>query len=99
MDKDTLNRRDFFRAAGVGVTAATVLVTPREAALAQAAAEKAALDRIASNSYPIRPLFKQRGGPGGRGGGAPVPSGDSAGRGAGQPPQGRGAGAADAPDL
>jgi sugar phosphate isomerase/epimerase len=103
MDKDTLNRRDFFKTAGAGVTAAAVMMTPREAAQAQAAAQKAALDRIASNSYPIRVLFKQRGGPGGRGGGAPAPSGDSAGRAAGQGPQaggGRGgAGAADAPDL
>jgi sugar phosphate isomerase/epimerase len=77
MDGGTLNRRDFFKAAGAGVTAATVLLTPREAALAQAAAQKAALDRIASNSYPIRPLFKQRANPGGgagRGGGTAAPS-------------------------
>jgi hypothetical protein len=103
MDKDTLNRRDFFKTASAGVAAAAVMMTPREAALAQAAAQKAALDRIASNSYPIRPLFKQRGGPAGRGGGTPAASGESAGRGAGQPPQpgagGRGAGAADAPEL
>ena len=41
-----------------GVTAAAVMMTPREAALAQEAAQKAALDRIAANTYPIRPLFK-----------------------------------------
>ena len=33
-------------------------MTPRETILAQEAARKSALDRIASNSYPIRPLFK-----------------------------------------
>ena len=67
MDKDTLNRRDFFRTAGAGVTAAAVMLSPRDAALAQEAAQKAALERIASNSWPIRPLFKQRGAPGGGG--------------------------------
>jgi sugar phosphate isomerase/epimerase len=71
---DGLDRRDFFRAAGAGVTAAAVLMTPREAALAQQATQKAALDRIAANSYPIRTLFKQR-----PFGGPPRPSGDSAG--------------------
>jgi len=107
MDKDTLNRRDFFRTAGAGVAAAAVIMTPREAAQAQAAAEKAALDRIASNSYPIRPLFKQRGaaGGGGRTGGAAGAAGGAEGRGAAQGPQGggggRGGGAAggDAQDL
>ena len=101
-EKTPLNRRDFFKAAGAGVAAATVLMTPRDAAAAQAAAEKNALERIASNSYPIRPLFKTRGNPGGGGGragrGAAVP-GDStgspavAGRGGAQPPGG-GSGAA-----
>jgi sugar phosphate isomerase/epimerase len=57
---DTLDRRDFFKSAGAGLTAAAVLMTPREAALAQEAAHKAALDRIAANSYPIRTLFKSR---------------------------------------
>jgi sugar phosphate isomerase/epimerase len=104
MDRDTLNRRDFFKAAGVGAAAATVLITPREAALAQEAAQKAALDRIASNSYPIRPLFKQRpvAGGAGRGGGAAA-AGGGAGRGAGQPSQGgaggRSAGAGDQEEL
>ncbi len=104
MDKDTLNRRDFFKTAGAGVAAAAVIMTPREAAQAQAAAEKAALDRIASNSYPIRPLFKQRGAPGGGGrtGGAAGAAGGAEGRGAGQGGGGgRGGGAAggDAQDL
>lgn len=68
-DKATgsLDRRDFFKTAGAGVTAAAVLLTPREAAAAQEAAQKAAFDRIAANTYPIRPLFKQRPRPAGAG--------------------------------
>src|SRR6476659_10994267 len=94
-----LNRRAFFKAAGAGVAAATVLVTPRDAAAAQGAAEKNALERIASNSYPIRPLFKTRGNPGGGAGragrGATVPGDGTgrpavAGRGGAQPPGGGG---------
>jgi sugar phosphate isomerase/epimerase len=57
---DIVDRRDFFKTTGAGVTAAAVMLTPREAAQAQEAAQKAALDRIASNSYPIRVLFKTR---------------------------------------
>src|SRR3954470_8028202 len=78
-ERDRLNRRDFFRAAGVGAAAAAIAAAPRDAAAAQEAAKKAALDRIASNSYPIRNLFKTRppatggargaaAGPAGRGG-------------------------------
>ena len=37
-----------------------MVLTPRDAALAQEAAHKAAVDRIAANTYPIRPLFKSR---------------------------------------
>src|SRR5215207_2699592 len=101
-EKNPLNRRDFFRAAGAGIAAATVLMAPRDAAAAQAAAEKNALERIASNSYPIRPLFKTRPNPGGGAGragrGAAVP-GDSTGSpaaaaaGAQPPAAGRGTGA------
>ena len=57
--RGSLDRRQFFKAAGAGLTAAAVM-TPRETALAQETARKAALERIASNSYPIRPLFKWR---------------------------------------
>ena len=71
MDKEntepTLDRRRFFRTAAGGLTAATIMLTPREAAIAQALSEKEKLDRIASNTYPLRQLFKSR--PGGRGGG------------------------------
>jgi sugar phosphate isomerase/epimerase len=71
---DGMDRREFFKTAGAGVAAAATVLTPREAAAAQEAAQKAALDRIASNSYPIRVLFKTRANPagtgaGGRGGG------------------------------
>ena len=45
-----VGRRDFFKAATAGVTTAAVLLSPRDAALAQEAAQKAALERIASNS-------------------------------------------------
>ena len=55
----TVDRRDFFKIAGAGVAAASML-TAREAQAAQEAMQKAALDRIASNSYPIRSCFKTR---------------------------------------
>jgi sugar phosphate isomerase/epimerase len=76
--KDGFDRRDFFKTAGAGVAAAAALLTPGEAQAQQEAIRKAALDRIASNSYPIRSLFKSRvnpntppnaANPGGRGGG------------------------------
>ena len=71
-----VGRRDFFKAATAGVTTAAVLLSPRDAALAQEAAQKDALERIASNCWPVRNLFKSRamarpagatGGPGGPG--------------------------------
>jgi len=67
-----MDRRDFLKTTGAGITAATVMLTPREAAQAQAAAEKARLDRIAGCSWPIRSLFKNRpqAGRAGRAGGA-----------------------------
>src|SRR3954452_8787745 len=79
-----INRRGFFKTAGAGITAAGLMTTPREKALAQAFEEKNRLDRIAACSYPIRYIFKTRAG-GGRGAGA----GSGAGRGAtGQPAPG-----------
>jgi sugar phosphate isomerase/epimerase len=59
-DLNELDRRHFLKSAGAGVTAAALLLSPREAAAAQERARKAALDRITSNSYPLRQLFKQR---------------------------------------
>jgi sugar phosphate isomerase/epimerase len=55
-----MDRRDFLKTTGAGITAAAVVMTPREQALAQSAAEKARLDRIAGCSWPIRSLFKTR---------------------------------------
>ena len=69
MDNEGIDRRDFFRAAGAGLTAATVLLNPAERALAQFRTDKDRLDRIASCTWPIRSIFKSRPG-GGRGGGA-----------------------------
>src|SRR3982751_2051525 len=69
-EQDTgVNRRDFFKTAGAGITAAGLMMTPRERALAQGFEEKHRLDRIAACSYPIRYIFKTRAG-GGRGAGA-----------------------------
>ncbi len=82
-DKNGVDRREFFKTAGAGLTAATLMMTPREAALAQAQAEKNRLDRIAACSYPIRYIFKNRAG-GGRGAGG----GAGRGAGAGQPAAG-----------
>jgi sugar phosphate isomerase/epimerase len=81
-DKLNVDRREFFKTAGAGLTAAGLMLSPRERALAQAQEEKNRLDRIAACSYPIRYIFKSRAG-GGRGAGA----GGGAGRGGatGQP--------------
>lgn len=59
-DEQGVGRRDFFKAAGAGVAAAGVALSTQDAARAQEVAEKAALERIASNTWPIRQLFKQR---------------------------------------
>jgi sugar phosphate isomerase/epimerase len=90
-----LDRRNFFKTAGAGVTAAALMMTPREAAQAaaqaQEAARKAAVDRIAANTYPIRSIFKQRpfGGPRPAGaGGAAAGAGGPGGRPAGSGPRG-----------
>ena len=72
-----LDRRHFFKTAGAGAAAA-LLMTPADAAAAQEQARKAALDRLASNTYPLRQLFKQRaqgGGAPGAAAGAPRPAG------------------------
>jgi sugar phosphate isomerase/epimerase len=54
------DRRDFFKAAGAGLAAAgAVLSAP--AAVARPLTEQDKLDRIASNTWPVRMLFKTRG--------------------------------------
>jgi sugar phosphate isomerase/epimerase len=80
-DIRAIDRRGFLRMAGAGVAAAGLMVTPRERALAQRLAEKARLERIASNTWPIRVLFKTRQGTG-RGAGAGAGAGRNEGQGA-----------------
>jgi sugar phosphate isomerase/epimerase len=61
-----LDRRGFIRTAGAGLAAAAALASPGEAAAGQGtpaareARRTAALERIASNTYAVRALFKQR---------------------------------------
>src|SRR5262245_15019833 len=65
------NRRDFFKTAGAGLGAAAgAILIPgaAEAAVVPQWTEKDKLLRIAGCSWPIRSIFKTRGG-GGRGGG------------------------------
>jgi hypothetical protein len=57
-DTGGLDRRGFLKTAGAGLTAAGLMLTPRESAAAQEQAAKDRLARIASNSYPIRYIFK-----------------------------------------
>jgi sugar phosphate isomerase/epimerase len=59
-DEQGVGRRDFFKAATAGVAAAGVVLSAQDAARAQEAVRKAALERIASNTWPVRQLFKQR---------------------------------------
>jgi sugar phosphate isomerase/epimerase len=54
------NRRDFLKTATAGLSAAGIMLSPRERALAQFRDEKNRLDRIASCSWPIRYIFKSR---------------------------------------
>jgi sugar phosphate isomerase/epimerase len=65
-----VDRRGFLKVAGAGLTAATAMLSPRERAFAQASAEKAKPDRLASCTWPIRQIFKTRAGAGRGGGGA-----------------------------
>ena len=73
------DRRDFFKTAGAGLTAATVMMTPREQALAQSLAHKAgssasraARGRFAACSRRGRRRGRGRGGAAGGAGGAPA---------------------------
>ena len=93
-----LDRRNFFKAAGAGIAASGLMLTPQEQAAAQTAQEKNNLERIASNSYGLRDLFKTRAfGGRGRGAGAGAAGAAGAGRGAGAAAGGRGP--ADQPDF
>src|SRR5215831_6934118 len=68
----TVGRREFLKTAGAGIAAAGAM-TAGEPAAAQALAEKARFDRIASCTWPIRQLFKTRP-PAAARGGAPAAS-------------------------
>src|SRR5262245_42822763 len=68
-DANKLHRREFFKAAGAGLTAAGVMMTAREQAIAQTLAENAKMERIAGCTWPVRTRFKTRQNPN-RGGGA-----------------------------
>jgi sugar phosphate isomerase/epimerase len=77
-----MDRRNFFRVASAGLAVAGVTLTPAEQALAQFKTDKDRLARIASCTWPIRSIFKQRAFTGaGRGGGgrAGAPAGTTAG--------------------
>jgi sugar phosphate isomerase/epimerase len=96
-DDHKLDRRNFFKAATAGVTAAGVMLTAREQALAQSLAEKARFERIAGCTWPIRSIFKTRQNPnrGGGAGAAGRAGGGAAGAaGGGAAPGGRGGGRA-----
>jgi sugar phosphate isomerase/epimerase len=77
-----MDRRNFFRVASAGLAVAGVTLTPAEPALAQFKTDKDRLARIASCTWPIRSIFKQRpftGGGRGGGGRAGAPAGAAAG--------------------
>ena len=63
-----IDRRNFIRVAGAGLTAASVALTPAERAIAQFKTDRIGSTALASCTWPIRSIFKQRAG-GGRGGG------------------------------
>ena len=65
-DASKVRRRDFLKTAGAGLTASGLLMAAPERARAQGVADRARHERIASCTWPIRQLFKTRGG-GGRG--------------------------------
>ncbi len=55
-----LDRRDFFKAAGGGLGATGLLLAPAASAAASPLTETEKLARIASNTWPIRYIFKSR---------------------------------------
>jgi sugar phosphate isomerase/epimerase len=64
-----IDRRNFFRVATAGLSVAGAVLTPVDEALAQFKTDQDRLVRIASCTWPIRSIFKQRPAAG-RGGGA-----------------------------
>lgn len=57
------DRRGFLKTAGAGLSAASLLLAPEARGVAQPPTDKEKLDRIASNTWPIRYIFKSRGEP------------------------------------
>src|SRR2546425_8104857 len=55
-----LDRRDFFKATGAGLGAAGLAVVAGQQAVASPLTEKEKLARIASNTWPLRYIFKSR---------------------------------------
>lgn len=58
--KSNPDRRSFLKSAGVGFSAAGMLLASEGSASARPMTEKEKLDRIASNTWPIRHIFKSR---------------------------------------
>ncbi len=54
------DRREFLKTAGAGLTAAGLILASENHALARSLTEKDKLARIASNTWPMRFLFKSR---------------------------------------
>src|SRR3984893_4485245 len=55
-----LDRRDFFKATGAGIGAAGLALAPAQQAAASPVTEKEKLARLASNTWPLRYIFKSR---------------------------------------
>ena len=89
-DDGVMDRRGFLKTAGAGLTAAGAVAISPDRVAAQALSEKHRLDRIATNSWALRQLFKSRPG-GGRGRGT-APAGTAAPAAGGGAPSGRGGG-------
>ena len=56
----SFDRRRFFQTAGAGIGAAGLALAPAQQAVASPLTEKEKLARLASNTWPLRYLFKSR---------------------------------------
>src|SRR5688500_12333902 len=90
-----IDRRNFFRVATAGLSVAGAVLTPVDQALAQFKTDQDRLLRLASCTWPIRSIFKQRPAAG-RGGGAGRGAAPGAAPGAATPAPGSAAPAAQA---
>src|ERR1035438_3577240 len=55
-----LGRRNFLKATGAGIGATGLALVPAQQAAASPLTEKQKLDRVASNTWPLRYIFKSR---------------------------------------